>query len=96
MKNNYLLDSAPIETRISWNDVFPAAHRLALELECLLLDTKDTAAVSKWWDSAHEALEQWREFCREDGKVGAGETAPEGHNTSFSGGPPGPSAASDS
>ena len=50
-------------------DVFPAAHRLALELECLLLDTKDTAAVSKWWDSAHEALEQWREFCREDAKT---------------------------
>lgn len=56
-------------------DVFPAAHRLALELECLLLDTKDTAAISKWWDSAHEALEQWREFCREDGKVSAGGTA---------------------
>ena len=47
-------------------DVFPAAHRLALELECLLLDSKDMAAVSKWWDSAHEALEQWREFLRED------------------------------
>lgn len=47
-------------------DIFPAAHRLALELECLLLDTKDTAAVSKWWDSGHEALEQWREYCRED------------------------------
>lgn len=56
-------------------DVFPVAHRLALELECLLLDTNDTAAVSKWWDSAHEALEQWREFCREDEKVGAGGTA---------------------
>lgn len=61
-------------------DVFPAAHRLALELECLLLDTKDTAVVSKWWDSAHDALEQWREFCREDSKVGAGCTAIEGHN----------------
>ena len=36
-----------------------AAHRLALELECLLLDTKDTAAVSKWWDSAHDALAAW-------------------------------------
>jgi hypothetical protein len=35
-----------------------AAHakRLALELECLLLDTEDTAVVSKWWDSANEAL----------------------------------------
>ena len=47
-------------------DIFPAAHRLALELECLLLDTKDMAVVSKWWDSGHEALEQWREYCRED------------------------------
>lgn len=47
-------------------DVFPVAHRLALELECLLLSTTDTAAVSKWWDSANEALEQWREFCREE------------------------------
>lgn len=56
-------------------NVFPAAHRLALELECLLLDTKDTVAVSKWWDSGNEALEQWREFCREDEKLGAGGTA---------------------
>ncbi len=47
-------------------DVFPAAHRLALELECLLLDTEDNVVVSKWWNSAHEALEQWREFLRED------------------------------
>lgn len=47
-------------------DAFPQAHRLALELECLLLSTTDTAAVSKWWDSANDALEQWREFCREE------------------------------
>lgn len=47
-------------------DVFPQAHRLALELECLLLGCTDTAATAKWWDSANEALEQWREFCRED------------------------------
>lgn len=47
-------------------EVFPQAHRLALELECLLLSCTDTAATAKWWDSAHEALEQWREFCRED------------------------------
>lgn len=45
-------------------DAFPQAHRLALELECLLLSCKDTAAVSKWWDSSNEALEQWRGFCR--------------------------------
>lgn len=47
-------------------DAFPQAHRLALELECLLLSCTDTAAYSKWWDSAHEALEQWRTFCQED------------------------------
>lgn len=43
-------------------DAAIAAHakRLALELECLLLSCNDTAAVSKWWDSAHEALEQYR------------------------------------
>lgn len=41
-------------------DVESVAHRLALELEGLLLDTKDNAVVSKWWDSANEALEQWR------------------------------------
>ena len=36
-------------------------QRLALELECLLMDTRDTAIQSKWWDSAHEALEDWRD-----------------------------------
>ena len=47
-------------------DVFPQAHRLAMELECLLLSCTDTASTAKWWDSANEALDQWREFCRED------------------------------
>ena len=62
-------------------DVFPAAHRLALELECLLMSCTDTVATAKWWESAHEALEQWREFCREDAeKVGADDTATEPHN----------------
>ena len=42
------------------NDLEAAGHRLALELECLLMDTKDLPTVSKWWDSAHEALEAWR------------------------------------
>ena len=42
------------------DDLFSAGARLALELECLLLETRDTAAVSKWWDSALEALEMWR------------------------------------
>ena len=50
----------------SMRDVYPVAHRLALELEALLLSCNDNAAVSKWWDSAHEALEQWRKFCSEE------------------------------
>ena len=37
-----------------------AGHRLALELECLLLDTKDLPTVSKWWDSGMHALEEWQ------------------------------------
>ncbi len=53
-------------------DAFPQAHRLALELECLLLGTKDTAAVSAWWDSATDALDQWREFCRVSAAAEAG------------------------
>jgi len=38
------------------------AHRLALELECLLLDTKDSAVVSKWWGSGMEALSEYQEL----------------------------------
>ena len=33
------------------------AHRLSLELECLLRDTKDNATVSKRWDSGMAALD---------------------------------------
>jgi len=40
-------------------NVEAAGHRLALELECLLLDTKDLPTVSKWWDSGMTALEEW-------------------------------------
>ena len=47
-------------------DVFPQAHRLAMELECLLLSCTDTCATAKWWESANEALDQWRKFCSED------------------------------
>lgn len=46
-------------------DAWPQAHRLALELECLLIDCKDTAAVSKWWDSAHDALDEFRKVIEE-------------------------------
>ena len=38
------------------------AHRLALELECLLIDTKDIAIVSKWWGSGMEALSEYQEL----------------------------------
>lgn len=41
------------------------AKRLAMELECLLLDCKDTAAVSKWWESANDALEEFRKVIEE-------------------------------
>lgn len=46
------------------------AHRLALELECLIIDTKDNAVVSKWWDSAFEAIEGYQAL-----KPGANEEA---------------------
>ena len=46
------------------------AHRLALELECLIMDTKDNAIVSKWWDSAFEAMEEYNNL-----KPGAAEDA---------------------
>lgn len=46
------------------------AHRLALELECLIMDTKDNAVVSKWWDSAFEAIEEYQTL-----KPGAAEEA---------------------
>ena len=46
------------------------AHRLALELECLIMDTKDNAVVSKWWDSAFEAIEEYQAL-----KPGADEEA---------------------
>lgn len=45
-------------------DFFTPGARLALELECLLMDTRDAAVQSRWWDSAHEALEQWRQAVR--------------------------------
>lgn len=45
---------------VGWTDAGADAARLAMELECLLLDTKDTAAVSRWWKSANEALDLHR------------------------------------
>lgn len=45
---------------VGWTDADADAARLAMELECLLLDTKDTVAVSRWWKSANEALDLHR------------------------------------
>jgi hypothetical protein len=39
-----------------------AGHRLALELECLIMDTKDLPIQSRWWESSMEALEEWRQL----------------------------------
>lgn len=70
MNDEEIIASAENFERI-WNqypkradDLSVAGHRLAMELECLLLDCKDLPTVSKWFDSAHEALEQWRELHR--------------------------------
>ena len=52
----------PEQEPVTNSDLYSTAGRLALELECLLLDTKDISIASKWWDSAHEALDQWRKF----------------------------------
>lgn len=41
-------------------DLEAAGHRLAMELECLLLDTKDLPTVSRWWDTGMEALADWQ------------------------------------
>lgn len=57
------IDAAMLErqARPTWTDADADAARLALELECLLTD-KDVPmpALSRWWDSAHEALELHR------------------------------------
>ena len=42
-------------------------HRLALELECLLMDTKDLPTVSKWWGSGMSALTNWQNLFPYDG-----------------------------
>jgi hypothetical protein len=43
-------------------DRIAAGHRLALELECLLTDTKDLPTVSRWWESGMEALDAWQKL----------------------------------
>ena len=55
-----LVGRAALSAKAGWTNADADAARLALELECLLMDTKDTAVVSKWWQSANEALELHR------------------------------------
>jgi len=50
------------ELELQRDTAWAQAHRLALELECLLLDTKDSAVVSKWWGSGMEALSEYQEL----------------------------------
>ena len=61
-----LIAALKAENETAWAQ----AHRLALELECLLLDTKDNAIVSKWWDSGMAALDEYQQL-----KPGAKEEA---------------------
>jgi len=50
---------------LGWTDADADAARLALELECLLTDRDvPMPTLSRWWDSAHEALELHRERMR--------------------------------
>ena len=61
-RNRDILDLA-IDEAMHESLIASQAKRLALELECLLNDTQDMAKVSKWWDSAMEALQLYRDAC---------------------------------
>lgn len=69
---------APVHQPVhGWTDADADAARLALELECLLTD-KDmpTPVISRWWDSAHEALRLHRERLDGIAAPAAGEKQP--------------------
>ena len=52
----------------SQRDTFAShGHRLALELECLLMDTKDLPTVSRWWYTGMSALTNWQNLFPYDG-----------------------------
>jgi len=42
-------------------------HKTALDLECLLIDTKDLPTVSRWWDSGMASIEAWRKLFEYNG-----------------------------
>ena len=59
-KNQNLFNALMESTKLSDN-LYSKGHRLAFVLECILLATdSDMAAISKYWDEAHEAIEEWR------------------------------------
>lgn len=69
-----LLEKAESAFKNSAEDTFEnrmeqAGNRLVTELHCLLMDCKDNAVLSKWFDSAHAAIDNWGECCNR-GKIG--------------------------
>jgi hypothetical protein len=42
------------------------AHRLAIELECLVMDTKDLSVQSKWWETSMAVLSDWHDMWNKD------------------------------
>jgi hypothetical protein len=55
-------DLVAAEDRSRIADLESAGHKTAMELECLLLDCKDTVVVSKWFDTGMAALSAWQEL----------------------------------
>jgi hypothetical protein len=55
-------DSAESFCKQELHSLMSVAGRMALELECLLLDTKDLSVVSKWWDTGMESLQAYRDY----------------------------------
>jgi len=55
-------DSAESFCKQELHNLMSVAGRMALELECLLLDTKDLSVVSEWWDTGMESLQAYRDY----------------------------------
>ena len=49
------------ESLLADREIAAHAKKLALALECLLLECEETAVVSKWWASAHQALGEYQD-----------------------------------
>ena len=55
-------DSAESFCKQELHNLMSVAGRMALEIECLLLDTKDLSVVSQWWDTGMESLQAYRDY----------------------------------